>query len=99
MPRKRLLRQTSLYRRLEPEKGISNMSYPWRVALALFSIGMGSAFGQATASGTIQGTVFDQTQAVIPGATVLFTHKTTGETRTTLTKETGNYRISLQAAV
>ena len=74
------------------------MSYPWRVALALFSIGMGSAFGQATASGTIQGTVFDQTQAVIPGAAVVVTSKSTGETRTTLTNESGNYRFDLMAA-
>ncbi len=71
------------------------MSYPWIVALALFSIGMGSAFGQATASGTIQGTVFDQTQAVITGATVVVTSKSTGETRTTLTNESGNYRFDL----
>ncbi len=74
------------------------MSYPWIVALALFSIGMGSAFGQATASGTIQGTVFDQTQAVITGATVVVTSKSTGETRTTLTNESGNYRFDLLGA-
>jgi outer membrane receptor protein involved in Fe transport len=69
-----------------------------RVALALFIISAGSAFGQATASGTIQGTVFDQTQAVIPGAAVVVTSKSTGETRTTLTNESGNYRFDLLAA-
>jgi type 1 fimbria pilin len=38
-------------------------------------------FGQATATGTIQGTVSDPTQAVVAGAGVDLTRKATGEKR------------------
>jgi outer membrane receptor for ferrienterochelin and colicin len=55
-------------------------------------------YAQATASGTIQGTVFDQTQAVIPGATIVITSKGTGEKRTGATNEVGNYRFDLLSA-
>ena len=63
--------------------------------LALYGM---NAFGQATATGTIQGTVVDQSQAVIAGAEVVLTKKATGETRTTLTDSSGNYRFNLLSA-
>lgn len=56
-----------------------------------------AAWGSAAAAqqqlGTIQGTVMDQTEAVVPGATIRVTNKETGEVRTALTNESGVYRI------
>jgi outer membrane receptor protein involved in Fe transport len=56
------------------------------------------AFAQATAAGSIQGTVLDQTQAVIPGAEVLVTSKATGDKRSTVTNDTGSFRFDLLSA-
>jgi hypothetical protein len=70
----------------------------WTAALILFGFSTGNAFAQATASGTIQGTVFDQSQAIIVGAEVLVTNKATGDKRTTSTNDTGNYRFDLLSA-
>jgi hypothetical protein len=74
--------------------------YLWWAAIGfmLVSVGAENAFGQATASGTIQGTVFDQSQAVIIGAEVAVTNNATGERRTTNSNNTGNYRFDLLAA-
>lgn len=68
------------------------------IVLVLFSISAVNAFAQATATGTVQGTVFDQTQAVIGEAEVVITSKATGEKRTVLTNESGNYRFDLLSA-
>ncbi len=68
------------------------------VALAFFLLGAGNAFAQATASGTIQGTVFDQSQAIVIGAEVVVTNKATGEKRTASTNNEGNYRFDLLSA-
>src|SRR6185437_696811 len=64
-------------------------------ALMIFSA---DAFAQATATGTIQGTVFDPSQAVVAGAEVVVTRKATGETRTATTDTSGNYRFDLLPA-
>ena len=66
------------------------------LALALFS--PGNAFAQATASGTIQGTIIDQSQGVIVGAEVVISSKATGEKRTISTNNVGNYRFDLLSA-
>jgi hypothetical protein len=63
--------------------------------VALLCSGGVNAFAQATASGTIAGTVFDQTQAVIADATVLITNKATGDKRITKSNDVGNYRFDL----
>jgi outer membrane receptor protein involved in Fe transport len=66
------------------------------VTVMALTVGIaGNAFGQATATGTIEGTVFDRTQAVIAGAEVVLTGKSTGETRTVTTNDTGSYRFDL----
>ena len=52
-------------------------------------------FGQATASGTIQGTVTDNSGAVVVGAEVTAVHKATGTARTTLTGDSGAFRFDL----
>jgi hypothetical protein len=64
-------------------------------AVAVFSANL---FAQATATGTIQGTVIDQSQAVIAGADVTITKKATGETRTTVSDNSGNFRFNLLSA-
>jgi outer membrane receptor protein involved in Fe transport len=64
--------------------------------VAVFS--SGQLLAQATATGTIQGTVTDQSQAVVPGAQVVATFKATGATRTITTNDTGAYRFDFVPA-
>ncbi len=69
--------------------------------LLLFLLVVASAatlFAQATASGSIQGTVVDKSQAVVTGADVVITSKTTGATRSVITSDTGHYRFDLLSA-
>jgi len=56
------------------------------------------AFGQATATGTIQGIIVDQSAAVVSGAEVVATFKATGTTRTATTNESGSYRFDFVQA-
>src|SRR2546421_6916307 len=56
------------------------------------------AFGQATASSGIQGTIVDKSQAAIAGAEVTVTNKATGAARTTKTNELGAFRLDLLPA-
>ena len=65
------------------------------LVVAVFPV-KGSA--QATASGTIQGTVTDNSQAVVVGAEAVATNRGTGASRTSTTDATGNYRFELLAA-
>jgi Carboxypeptidase regulatory-like domain len=58
------------------------------VILFLFA---GSAFSQATGSGSIQGTVTDSTGALLPNASVALTETSTHVTLTTKTNSAGNY--------
>jgi Carboxypeptidase regulatory-like domain/TonB dependent receptor-like, beta-barrel len=57
-----------------------------------------SAMTQATASGTVLGTVSDPSQAVITGAKVTITSVSTATARTTLTNNEGSYRFDLLPA-
>jgi hypothetical protein len=50
-----------------------------------------AAWGQAISTGTIAGTVVDNTNAVVPGATVTITQASTGAVRTTKTNNVGYY--------
>lgn len=68
------------------------------LSLLVLSFGGTTLFAQATASGTLQGTVLDKSQAVVPGARVETTNKATGLTRSTTTNESGNYRFELLPA-
>jgi len=61
----------------------------------LLSLGSGNAFGQATASTTIQGTVTDKSGAVVSGAQVVVKNKATDLTRTTTSSDTGDFRFEL----
>src|SRR2546430_11075788 len=64
----------------------------------LLSLGSTNAFGQATASATIQGTITDKSGAVVSGAEVVAKNKATDITRTTSSDETGSYRFELLPA-
>jgi hypothetical protein len=55
-------------------------------------------FAQATASGTISGTISDPSQAVINGAEVTITSVSTGASRTMVTNNAGSYRFDLLQA-
>jgi hypothetical protein len=68
------------------------------IVLFLLSLSAGNAFAQATAAGTIVGTIIDQSQGLIVGAEVVITSKATGERRTTSTNGEGNYRFDLLPA-
>src|ERR1017187_5369565 len=68
------------------------------LAIASLSISSASLYAQATASGTIQGTVVDPSQGVIVGADVVVTSKATGEKRTAATNGEGNFRFDLLSA-
>jgi len=63
-----------------------------------FALGTGTLYAQATASGTIEGTVFDKSQSVVSGAEVVITSKATGTSRTTTTNDAGSYRLDLLSA-
>lgn len=67
-------------------------------AVLVATLGSAQAFGQATASGTVQGTVMDKSQAVMAGAEVVITSKATGTTRTATTDDTGSFRFDLMSA-
>jgi hypothetical protein len=58
----------------------------------------GNLLGQATATGTIQGTVADKSNAVIAGAQVVATFKAKGVTHSATTSDTGTYRFDLVQA-
>lgn len=66
--------------------------------LALIALGATNAFAQATAAGSIQGTIVDKSQAVVPGAQVAVTNKANGSSRTVTTNDTGSYRFDLLSA-
>jgi outer membrane receptor protein involved in Fe transport len=55
----------------------------------------GQVFAQATASASIDGTVVDQSKAVVPDAKVIITNLATGATRTSSTNSSGSFRFDL----
>jgi outer membrane receptor protein involved in Fe transport len=57
-----------------------------------------SILGQATATGTVVGTITDSSQAVVAGAQVSITQMATGTVRTAVTNSTGGYRFDLVQA-
>src|SRR5580698_3060531 len=72
------------------------------VAVVLFAavvfLGFTRLHGQATATGSIQGTITDQSQAVIAGAQVVATFKATGTVRNATTSDTGAFRFDFVPA-
>jgi outer membrane receptor protein involved in Fe transport len=74
---------------------MKRLTYLLIVGVVLLSLGSGNAFGQATASATIQGTVTDKSGAVVSGAQVVAKAKATDLTRTATTSDTGYFRFEL----
>ena len=69
----------------------------WCLLLMLVVALTGNVWAQATASAGIDGTVTDQSKAVVAGATVTATNTATGNTRTTTTNDSGFFRFDLSA--
>ena len=57
-----------------------------------------SAFAQTRTTGRIAGTVKDQMEALVVGATVIVTSQASGEKRTATTDVAGNYAAALLAS-
>src|SRR6266436_2992789 len=74
---------------------MKRLTYLLLIWVVLLSLGSGNAFGQATASATIQGTVTDKSGAVVSGAQVVAKAKATDLTRTATTSDTGYFRYEL----
>lgn len=69
------------------------------VLLALFVVlSSGHLLAQATATGTLQGTVKDKSGAMVAGAGVVATFTATAVTRSTTTDDTGAYRFDFVPA-
>ena len=74
---------------------MKRLMYFLLLGVLLLSFGSSHAFGQATASATIQGTITDKSGAVVTGAEVVAKNKATDAARTTSSDETGSYRFEL----
>ncbi len=61
--------------------------------LVILPLNASPAFGQATSSGTIVGTVTDPSGALIAGATITITDPATKNTRTTVSNKQGQYIV------
>ena len=61
----------------------------------LFAVGGAQQAHTQSATGSIEGTVVDQTGALMPGVTVTVVHTATGATRSAVTDENGVFRIPL----
>lgn len=68
------------------------------IAVLALLTGSSAAFGQATASSTVQGTVLDKTESTISGAEIVITSKATGTTRSTTSSDVGTFRFDLLPA-
>ncbi len=72
--------------------------YLWCVFLLLLPCLINSpTFGQVTATASLTGTILDKSGAVVPGAQITVTNKSTGDTRTTTSGSNGLYRFDLLA--
>ena len=71
---------------------------PLLLMLFVAAYGVANAFGQATATGTLQGTVSDKSGAVVTGAQVTAVFNATGVTRTASTGDSGAFRFDFVPA-
>jgi hypothetical protein len=61
------------------------------LAIGLLAVSASPTWAQATNTGTILGSVFDNSNAFVPGASVTITQTTTGSARSTETDKTGRF--------
>ena len=80
------------------KRGIRRCLSALLLLLVMGMAGAAIAHAQATASGTIQGTVTDTSGAAVAGADILVTNKATERTRSATTDDTGTYRFDLLSA-
>ncbi len=69
-------------------------SYVQFFLLSLVLIGLMQANGLLAQSGSILGTVQDETDAVLPGVSVTVTNLGTNQSRTVISDDEGRYRVS-----
>ncbi len=74
---------------------MKRLPYLLLAGVLLLSLGSVKAFAQATASGTIQGTITDKSGAVVFGAQVVAKNRATDTSRTATSNDTGYYRFEL----
>src|SRR5439155_27058160 len=67
----------------------------WLASLSCLLLARFTLHAQVTATGTIQGTITDKTDGVIPGADVRAASTDTGLTRETRSNDAGQYRFDL----
>ena len=77
---------------------MKRISLTFLIAVLGLLAGGTATFGQATASSTVEGTVFDKSQSTIGGAEVVITSKATSATRSATTGEAGTFRFDLLSA-
>ena len=77
---------------------MKRLMYSLLLGVLLSSWGTSNAFGQATASAALQGTIADQSGAAVKGAKVVITSQEQGWTRSADTNDTGFYRFELLPA-
>lgn len=80
-----------------PSKKCERVSFLFVAALLaalVIAIAPMAAWGQATNTGTITGSVVDNTNAIVPDATVTITQTATGSTRTTTTNNEGRFAFA-----
>src|SRR6202022_2261390 len=65
------------------------------IGIFLITMGSRNTSAQATASGTLQGTVTDSSTAAVSGVEVVAKSKATGTIRTVTTSDSGSYRFEL----
>src|SRR6058998_4232463 len=63
--------------------------------VVLIALGTSSLAFSQTATATIVGVVKDTTGALIPGVSITVKHTETGQTRTAISSETGDYIVAL----
>lgn len=71
------------------------ITYLFFIGALFLSLASGRAFGQATASAVLEGTILDASQAAVVGAQVTLTNKDTGAVRTMSSSTTGLYQFDL----
>src|SRR5215467_10948889 len=77
---------------------MKRLMYSLLLGVLLSSWETSNAFGQATASAALQGTIADQSGAAVKGAKVVITSQEQGWTRSADTNDTGFYRFELLPA-